>query len=183
MRSTIKYMKRTQYQNGIGAVAIIVIVALLAGAGYFVFRAEPKAETTSETTGSSQASNSSTAASSENPILGTEWTWKYSLLPNYGTTTITGADKFVVTFNHDLRVNSTTDCNTLTGSFVVNGEVLSLSPLASTKKGCADSYDSEYAKQLSLTTSYVIKGDELNLILAKDAGTMVFTRHFKGEKK
>jgi len=181
-------MKRTHNQSGIGAVAIIVIIAVLVMAGYYAYNYIPSTPVVdivpadTDQTVTNETAGTSSAASSTNPILGTEWSWLRTIVPEGSMTPAPAGNRFILTFNHDMRVNSTTDCNGLSGMFVVDGEVLSFSPLLSTKMACADtSLETEYARQLGLTASYVIEGDELRLNLVKDAGTMIFTRLFRGE--
>lgn len=103
------------------------------------------------------------------------WAWYRTMYQN-GSIAQVPIGTFVLTFGADGSVTSTTDCNQLSGSYVVNGEVLSFKPFAMTKKYCEGSKDTVYAKDLSLATSYTIVGDELRIIMNRDAGVMVFTR-------
>jgi heat shock protein HslJ len=83
--------------------------------------------------------------------------------------------EFVLTFTPEGRYTSTTDCNSLSGEFVVDNEVLSLAPPISTKMYCEGSQESAYITLLGLVNSYVIEGDVLRFNLSRDAGTMTFT--------
>lgn len=109
-------------------------------------------------------------------IEGTTWEWVYTELLSGNTLNAPEGGQFVLSFTDDGKVNSTTDCNNMFGSYVRDGEVLSFSPFAMTKKYCEGSLESEYAQQLSLTNSFVINDDELSLILNRDFGVMLFTR-------
>jgi heat shock protein HslJ len=112
----------------------------------------------------------------KNPILGTQWVWiKTTFLSGPATTAPAG--KFMLKFNDDLTLSSTTDCNGISGKFIVDDEVLSVGPLASTLMACTSpTLEGEYSKELSRTTSYVIVGNELHINLARDTGTMIFTK-------
>ncbi len=83
-------------------------------------------------------------------------------------------DNFVLSFNEAGTMTSTTDCNSLSGDFVIDGEVLSFGPFMSTLMYCEGSLEGEYGSDLALTNSYRIIGDELHLNLNRDFGTMIF---------
>ncbi len=106
----------------------------------------------------------------------TSWVWQYTALPD-GKKLLAEKSQFVLTFTHDgLRVVSTTDCNTLSSTYIKNEEVLSFAPFASTKMFCKKSQETTYIEQLELTTSYRISGDWLTINLNLDAGTMTFQK-------
>lgn len=85
------------------------------------------------------------------------------------------AGKFVLSFDGE-RASSSTDCNSMSASYVIDGEVLSFGPIGSTKMYCEDSVETEYARDIALATSYVIEGDELRINLNRDVGVMYFLR-------
>ncbi|MDB5255280.1 MAG: hypothetical protein JWL92_656 [Candidatus Nomurabacteria bacterium] len=129
----------------------------------------------------------SAPTTTKNPIIG-GWVWQKTIFITGTTNPTTGsgaavvpaAGKFVATFGTDLNFSSTTDCNSLKGKYIVDNEVLSLGPVAATKMGCAaGSLESEYTKELTRVLSYTINGNELHLNLARDTGTMIFTRYVK----
>ncbi len=75
------------------------------------------------------------------------------------------------------RVSSTTDCNSLMGSYLLSTDnSLRFGALASTKMFCAGSMESIYAEQLTLVNSYHVSGSTLYLKLDRDFGTMVFRK-------
>lgn len=110
------------------------------------------------------------------PLIGTEWVWLHTELPNDKMVSTPEREKYVLTLDATKRVMSTTDCNTFIGKYEVNGEVLSFGPFTSTKKACSDSIESIYAKDLMLTTSYQIVGERMYINLNRDAGRMVFEK-------
>lgn len=105
----------------------------------------------------------------------TEWEWSYTTLLSGKKVSSPNKDKFVL-FLKDGKVTSSTDCNSMSGNYVKDGEVLSFTPFASTKMYCEGSLEGEYSRQLGLTNSYVISGDELRLNLNRDYGTMIFNK-------
>lgn len=111
-----------------------------------------------------------------NAALDTDWTWKETIRQDGSTVTANNADAFVLTLRSDRRYMSTTDCNSVSGNFVIDEEVISLSPGVSTLMFCEGSQEAEYVKDLQLVTSLAVEGDSLRLILNRDAGTMVFVR-------
>jgi len=113
-------------------------------------------------------------------ISGTEWSWKETKMMNGSYIRPQQSEQFVIRFNVDKTFTSTTDCNDLIGSFVANREVISIGPIASTKRMCiAATQESEYTQQLGRATSFSIVGNELTINLMKGSGTMVFTKHTK----
>ncbi len=119
--------------------------------------------------------NISSTVSQERQTLVGSWVWHRTTYQD-GSVAQAPIGTFVLTFSADGNVTSTTDCNQLSGSYVVNGEVLSFKPFAMTKKYCEGSKDAVYAKDLSLATSYTIVDDELRIMMNRDVGVMVFTR-------
>lgn len=110
------------------------------------------------------------------PLIGTEWVWLHTELPNDKMVSTPEREKYILTLDATKRVMSTTDCNTLIGKYEVNGEVLSFGPFTSTKKACSGSLEPVYAKDLMLTTSYQITGERMYINLNRDAGRMVFEK-------
>jgi len=109
-------------------------------------------------------------------LVGTDWTWQRTERGDGKDFIAPQGGEFILRFSSDGRVSSSTDCNTLTGDYVKDGEILSFGSLASTRMYCKDSIETEYARDLSYTNSFTIKDDELHLILARDAGVMIFKK-------
>lgn len=108
-------------------------------------------------------------------ITDAEWVWvrteyatKASIEPQ--------DDSFVLAIRGDGRMGSSTDCNTIGGEAIIDGEVLSFGALVSTKMYCEGSLEGVYAHDLALVSSYAIEADTLRLNLNRDYGTMYFTR-------
>ena len=70
------------------------------------------------------------------PLVGTQWVWLHTELPANKILSTPNREQYVLTFDTTGRVQSSTDCNTFIGKYVQDGEILSVGPLASTKKAC-----------------------------------------------
>ena len=106
----------------------------------------------------------------------TGWSWQYTDLLNGERVEAPVGDRFILTFDGDGNLGSTTDCNSMGGSYVIDGEVLSIGELVMTKMYCEGSVEGVYAEQLRLVNSYVIVDDTLKLNLNRDYGVMVFKK-------
>ena len=123
---------------------------------------------TAEASTPTQGTNATTLA-------GTSWEWIKSVRAE-DEGTIPPAGKFILTFDEDGTASSATDCNSMSGPYVVNGEVLSFGAMMSTLMFCDGSVETYYANYLALVNSYVIDGTEMRLNLNRDAGTMYFKK-------
>lgn len=110
------------------------------------------------------------------PLEGTAWSWQYTELQGGEMVEAPAGDQFVLTFEGNGQLGSTTDCNSMGGSYVLDGEVLSIGELMMTKMYCEGSMEGTYAEHLGLVNSYVIVDDTLRLNLNRDYGVMVFKR-------
>ncbi|MEX1014756.1 MAG: META domain-containing protein, partial [Candidatus Paceibacterota bacterium] len=91
---------------------------------------------------------------------------------------------FIVTFNDDESFSSTTDCNTVTGTYTAEESSISLGSLSSTEMFCEDNngfeiLEEEYTSMMSKAFNYYISsGGILRIDLQEDnnpTGSMVFT--------
>lgn len=112
-----------------------------------------------------------------NPELYTSaWVWVHTDLASGERVTAPQGEKFVLSFDGNGSVSSMTDCNSLGGIYLVDGEVLSMGQFVSTLMYCDGSMEGVYAEQLGLVNSYVIEGDTMRLNLNRDYGVMTFVR-------
>lgn len=108
-----------------------------------------------------------------------DWTWQYTIMANGTKKSAPNNEKFVLSFLKNKTVTSTTDCNNLTSTYNLKQDSIIFEPFVSTKKFCTGSFEVQYTQQLAQVASYRIIGDELQLHLAKDAGTMFFVLKYK----
>jgi heat shock protein HslJ len=103
------------------------------------------------------------------------WVWQYTESVDGKKSQAPLGGKFVLTLKKDKTISSTTDCNSLSGNYTTSKDILVFTSLVSTLMFCENSHESDYVGKLAETTAYVITGNELRLILAKNAGILVFT--------
>ena len=103
------------------------------------------------------------------------WEWVESQY-EYGERTVPKRQgDFTVTFGNDGHFTATTDCNSMSGSYIEVGSSFNFGTVASTKKYCEGSQESEFASYFENTTGYHFTSrGELILELKFDSGTVVF---------
>ncbi|TSC51918.1 MAG: Uncharacterized protein LiPW41_685 [Parcubacteria group bacterium LiPW_41] len=84
-------------------------------------------------------------------------------------------DRFVLAFKNDKTFSASTDCNGVGGEYTVTGNKISFTRMFSTQMYCEGSQESEFAKMLEETQSFLFtsKG-ELILELKFDSGSVIF---------
>jgi heat shock protein HslJ len=106
-----------------------------------------------------------------------QWTWEYSIDLQGQKSTPKDSSDFILTLTPEGRLTTTTDCNSVSGSFVTNENTLTIGALVSTKKACKEnSFETHYITFLSLASSYQVSDDTLTLYLAQNSGSMTFSR-------
>lgn len=117
---------------------------------------------------------SSYLMTSDHPILGS-WVWQKASTSEGVEIIPTEVDAFVLSFNNDGTVNSTTDCNNVFGQFEIEGNTgLALGHLASTKMYCEGAEEDAYVAELIKVVTYEVEGDTLTLGTA--GGVMTFVK-------
>jgi len=103
------------------------------------------------------------------------WQWLRSEYSDDSTVAVGEPEKYTVQFGPDGRVNVQADCNRGSGSYTVNGSLLSLSEIALTRVACPPgSQDAVFLRDLAGVVTFVFDGPNLVLNLKLDAGNMVF---------
>lgn len=110
-------------------------------------------------------------------LEGSSWQWERTELHTGEQVEAPSGEGFVLSFEADGQVQSSTDCNHMAGIYSQDGEVLSMGQFAMTKMFCPDSMESVYAEQLGLVSSFSLTGDTMFMNLNRDYGTMIFTRN------
>jgi heat shock protein HslJ len=104
-----------------------------------------------------------------------EWEWSSSVDGSGIQTIPKDSSKFILTLTPEGRL--TTDCNVVSGSFVTNGEVMSIGSLNMTEIACEEeTLELTYITQLANISSYTIQNNRLTLNLVRDFGTMIFSK-------
>lgn len=107
-----------------------------------------------------------------------QWKWEYAINTNGTEIKPKDSNQFILILTPEGRLTSTTDCNDAAGSYIRNGNAMSVGPLVSTKKACeGETFESIYLTYLSLASTYKIEGSTLTIYLVNNSGSMVFSRY------
>jgi heat shock protein HslJ len=109
-------------------------------------------------------------------LINTSWVWVRTETGEGEEFLAPEGEQFVLTFLEGGTVTSTTDCNSMSGFYVRDGDTLNFGSFEQTEMYCEGSVESVYAEFLSYTNSYAINENELRLLLSRDVGTMIFVR-------
>ncbi len=110
-------------------------------------------------------------------ITNTSWTWRTTVIGGDTTIEPSSPDTFTVTFHADGKVSGTTDCNSFSGTYAREGDVVTIGQLASTKMFCPDSQESQFTDALTegpLTVSF--EGEEVLVLRFSESTALFFDR-------
>ena len=104
------------------------------------------------------------------------WKWIETNNADGSKTTSSKNEMFVLNFNEEGNISSTTDCNSILGSYEVGAPgQLSFGPLASTRMACpGETMETVYSAALQKVESYTLENEKLTFNL-NDGGSMVFS--------
>jgi heat shock protein HslJ len=74
---------------------------------------------------------------------------------------------FGIDFIDRTRLSIRTDCNSGSSEYTIDGAGFTLGPIMTTRKYCADSYESQFIQIIERTTEYTRSQDELVLITSQ----------------
>jgi heat shock protein HslJ len=157
------------YLIGAGILAVVAVGALV----FWYIGDDKELPVPAET---EEKASPDVMGATDTSLVGTSWTWLYTELEGGDRITAPSGDRFVLGFESDGRMSSITDCNTVSGSYVVDGDQISFAQMSMTKMFCQNSMESDYIDQLSSVASYVIEGSLLEMSLKEDGGVMVFIK-------
>jgi heat shock protein HslJ len=107
-------------------------------------------------------------------LTGIVWQWQTMADADLVETTITNPESYTLLFNQDGTLNAQIDCNSASGSYTVDGTVLTIGPMATTMMFCGEaSLDAQFGAALAQVTNYSILDGNLYLALA-GGGNMIF---------
>jgi heat shock protein HslJ len=116
---------------------------------------------------------------SPDELCQTQGVWRLLEFTNGATLSIPNPERYTIQFAADGGVGIRADCNLCNGSYDTDGNALSIGPLACTEAYCGPlSFFDPYTAALSTVSSFVRRGDELEL--AYSGGTMKFTTTISG---
>lgn len=103
------------------------------------------------------------------------WKWVRTEYNNDTELTPNKTDAFTLTFSGEGSVSATTDCNSMNGTYKLDGNRITFGPMAMTMMFCPDSQEQDFAKMFEEIQSYFFtsKG-ELIFEFKFDSGTAIF---------
>lgn len=108
-------------------------------------------------------------------IVGVVWKWEKFLESNDNTIIVPKPDNYSLEFLPDGQVHIKADCNTILGTYTVQGSQLTIELGPTTLAACPPgSLDDEYLQALQDVNSYMMDGDNLALAIKYDSGVMTF---------
>lgn len=136
----------------------------------FVAQAEPTAEAPAEPTTPAEGEGEATN------IFGVLWQWTGTTYGDGSTLAVDDPTRYTLLLQADGALEVQADCNRGAGSYTVDGNSLTLGPIAVTLMACApDSLDTQFLQELGSVVSYVTDGPDLILNLEADSGNMRFS--------
>lgn len=107
-------------------------------------------------------------------LAGTSWMWIQNTMKDGSTVKSNKSEEFVLTFATDDKVSSSTDCNSLGGTYKLANNKLTFSPFMQTLMYCAESQEADYVNALSPGGTINIKGEVLTI--SSENVSMEFTK-------
>lgn len=107
-------------------------------------------------------------------IFAYKWQWLSTIDKQQKVVFTPPENVFGLVFSQDGRLAISTDCNSATGSFSLNGQQIKFSEIASTLKYCPDSQETDFYAQLQLAKSYQLDNQRLKIHLS-NGQEMLFT--------
>jgi uncharacterized lipoprotein YbaY len=118
-------------------------------------------------------------AAAESDIVGVVWNWQgFMDQSEQNDIVVPNPDSYRLLLRPDGQYSFKADCNSGSGSYTLEGNNLTISPLfATTLAECGPgSLHNEYLSLLGQVVTYVREGDNLYLNLVADAGNMEFSK-------
>ncbi len=109
---------------------------------------------------------------SPSPLIGTTWVWKETVEGDVDT--VAKNDLFVLSFTES-EVRSTTDCNSLSGTYLTADNNITFSSFAMTEMYCEGSLEASYAADLGKAQQFTVLGTALTLTIG-DGNEMRFMK-------
>ena len=90
-------------------------------------------------------------------------------------TDVDDPDRYTLTLSDDGSFQANADCNTVGGTYVTDGDEITLSPGPSTLAACPEgSLADRFVSLLPTVSTFSVDEDDLDLHLDEQAGTMTF---------
>ena len=151
-------------------IGIFVLIALLVGSFFVYIKINqlPKED---------GSNNQTKDVSVQTSTIYGDWVWSHMVDAKGQKIIPQDPSRFVLTLSSEGKLTSTTDCNTVSGSFVMSENIINIGPLTLTEMGCTgEMLESTYASSLSSISSYSITNNKLIFTLIQNKGSMVFLK-------
>lgn len=153
-------------------VLVALIIAMLAALGWLYIDKKDTGMTNdmNEIENTEESNTDKTVAGKEttNALASKAWVWTGGTVAGEAVAPTTIGD-FVASFSADGQFNSSTDCNSLAGSYTAGPDDISFGPLAATKMACIEETQEEaFSAALATMERYVVS--ETTLVLSNGAG-------------
>ncbi len=102
------------------------------------------------------------------------WQWVSIHEGSGGVVIPDNVDQYSIFFNKNGNIYCSTDCNSFSSEYHVDGNSLKFSGFSGTKMFCVDSQEFVFINFLKHVESYRIEDNFLILTMDKGAGTMIF---------
>ena len=117
-------------------------------------------------------------AADQTGLSDTPWQWASTRHADGTTTTVAEPARYTLAFQARGTLNIRADCNTVLGTYSVNGSSLTIQLGPSTLVGCPpDSQADQFVADLSQVVSYTLAQGNLQLGLRAPGGQMLLTPH------
>jgi heat shock protein HslJ len=104
------------------------------------------------------------AAAEPMPPVGIVWAWQSAQFADGRRIAVAASERYTIEFSPDGTLRVRADCNRGSARYAVDGVRLSIGPVATTKKGCADdSHDRDFVAALEHVRGF--RGDDRELVL------------------
>ncbi|WP_445475386.1 META domain-containing protein [Methanococcoides methylutens] len=111
-------------------------------------------------------------------IIGIEWQWSglTETLPA-SQSVVPDPENYTIAFNSDETYSIKADCNIGSGSYILEGNALTIAPGPITLAYCGpDSLDAQYLSLLSNVTSISMENEDLVLAIGENGDRMLFVK-------
>lgn len=151
-----------------------IIIVLVALAAFLTYRAVSN-NTPSEPTDQDMSEEVATGTMSTSDLLMSEtWVWQETVMNNDEVTTPNEAEAFTLSFAEE-RVSGTTDCNSFSGGYTLDGTSISFEPFAMTRMACAESQEQDFVDDVTEANQvYFDDNGHLVLLFPYDSGSVIF---------
>lgn len=154
---------------------VLFAIAVLIGAGAYYFINQKNINTSNPSDINAEISKASEKANTGTTLAGKKWTWINTTMSDGAKTSPSEAGAFTLTFQPDMTVIATTDCNNGNGSYELGPDnALTFGPMATSMMFCEGSSETDFYQSINNVGSYKIDNGQLWLMIKFDSGTMVF---------